>query len=402
MSYRYAIIGSGRQGTASAYDLARFGNAKSIFMVDIDEGQAKRSADRVNELIGDEITTSKVMDVSAKDSVVSFLNDHDIHALVGATPYFFNLDLTRAAIEAGAGMTDLGGNSDVVKSQIALSSQAAEKGISIVPDCGQVPGMGTTLILYAMEQLDESRDVYMWDCGLPVNPEPPWNYRLTFNIEGLTNEYYGDCLYIRNGKTVGVPVLEEYETLELPEPIGTLEAFTTAGGLSTASSSFEGELRTLQNKTLRYPGNLAYLKVMQRLGLMELETIEVDGQEVVPRHVLHKLWDPQIRADEDTQDFIFIRVIAQGIKDGREMEAEVNLLHYYDETTGFTAMEQGTGWHAAILTGAIARGEVEKGVIPVESAMSGKVFVEHAAKRGFEVTVELRDQIDLKHFRPPR
>jgi saccharopine dehydrogenase-like NADP-dependent oxidoreductase len=67
------------------------------------------------------------------------------------------------------------------------------------------------------------------------------------------------------------------------------------------------------------------------------------------------------------------------------------LLHYFDERTGFTAMEQGTGWHAAILTGAIARGEVESGVIPVEYAMTGKAFVEHAGKRGFEVTVELRE-----------
>jgi lysine 6-dehydrogenase len=390
MSYRYAIFGSGRQGTAAAYDLAKFGEAESIVMTDIDIAQANRSADRVNRLIGEEIAKPEIVDASAYKAVVSFLSDHGIHALVGATPYFYNLDLTRAAIEAGSGMTDLGGNSDVVKSQIALSSQAAEKGISIVPDCGQVPGMGTTLVLYAMEQLGEPRDVYMWDGGLPVDPEPPWNYCLTFNIEGLTNEYYGDCMYIRDGKTVAVPVFEEYETLKLPEPIGTLEAFTTAGGLSTASSSFEGKLRTLQNKTVRYPGNLAYLKVMKDLGLLELNPIKIDGLDVVPRHVLHELWDPQIRGDENTKDFIFIRVIAQGVNDGRETEAEVNILHYYDQATGFTAMEQGTGWHAAILTGAIARDEVEKGVIPVEGAMSGKTFVEHAAKRGFDVTVEVR------------
>jgi lysine 6-dehydrogenase len=391
MPYRYAIFGSGRQGTAAAYDLARFGDADTVFTTDIDERQAKRSAARVNKLIGKEIATPRVVDVSDYSTVVSFLREDNIDAFVGATPYFYNFDLTRAAIEAGAGMTDLGGNTDVVKSQLALSSQAAESGISIVPDCGQVPGMGTTLIIYAMEQLDQPRDVFMWDCGLPVDPEPPWNYKLTFNIEGLTNEYFGDCLFIRDGKTVAIPALEEYETLELPEPIGTLEAFTTAGGLSTASTTFEGKLRTLQNKTLRYPGNREQLKVMQNLGLLDLEPIIVDGQSVIPRHVLHELWDPQIRADENTKDFIFIRALAQGVSDGRETEAEVNLLHYFDERTGFTAMEQGTGWHAAILTGAIARGEVESGVIPVEYAMTGKAFVEHAGKRGFEVTVELRE-----------
>lgn len=391
MAHRYAVFGSGRQGTAAAYDLARFGDAEAVYMTDADEKQAAKAAQRVNSLIGAEIARSEVVDVSMYKAVVSFLKDHGINALVGATPYFLNLDLTRAAIDSGAGMTDLGGNSQVVKEQLALSPQAAEKGISIVPDCGQVPGMGTTLVVYAMEHLDEPKDVYMWDCGLPVSPEPPWNYRLTFNIEGLTNEYYGDCLYIRDGKTVAIPVLEELETLSLPEPIGTLEAFTTSGGLSTASTTFQGVLRTLQNKTLRYPGNFAYLKTMQQLGLLNPEPIQVDGLQVVPRHVLHTLWDPQIRADPDTKDFIFIRVLAKGIRQGREAEVDVNLLHYYDDETGFTAMEQGTGWHAAILTSAISHGEVESGVIPVEKAMSGKSFVARAAQRGFEVTAEVRD-----------
>lgn len=391
MSYNYAIFGSGRQGTASAFDLARFGDAKSIVMTDIDRSQADRAAERVNTLIGQNIAHSEVVDVREYKAVVSFLTHHQINAFVGASPYFYNLELTRAAIEAGAGMTDLGGNTDVVRSQLALSMQAKEKGISIVPDCGQVPGMGTTLVMYAMEQLDQSRDVFMWDCGLPVEAEPPWNYKLTFNIEGLTNEYHGECLFIRDGKTVAVPVLDELESIELPEPFGVLEAFTTAGGLSTASSTFEGKLRTLQNKTVRYPGNLAYLKIMHQLGLLDLEPIRVDGVDVIPRHVLHELWDPQIRADENIKDFIFIRVLAQGTKDGQEKESEVNLLHYFDEDTGFTAMEQGTGWHASILTAAIARGEIEKGVIPVEEAMSGKTFVDHAAKRGFVVAVDVRE-----------
>jgi lysine 6-dehydrogenase len=90
--------------------------------------------------------------------------------------------------------------------------------------------MGTSLIVYALEQLDEPREVIMWDCGLPADPQPPWNYRLGFSIEGLTNEFYGDCLYIRGGRTVRVPSLEEREVVEFPAPIGALEAFTRPVG----------------------------------------------------------------------------------------------------------------------------------------------------------------------------
>jgi len=68
----------------------------------------------------------------------------------------------------------------------------------------------------------------------------------------------------------------------------------------------------------------------------------------------------------------------------------VDLIHYADETTGFSAMEQGTGWHAAILTHAIAEGRVPAGVVPVEKAMTGADFVARAAQRGFEVRLQVR------------
>ena len=100
--------------------------------------------------------------------------------------------------------------------------------------------------------------------------------------------------------------------------------------------------------------------------------------------------NPKIRAAADTRDLVFVHIIAKGLQDGQEMEAQLDFLHYYDEETGFTAMEQGTGWHTAIITAAIARGEVPIGVIPVENAMSGATYVEHASLRGFDVQIELR------------
>ncbi|HET7012154.1 MAG TPA: saccharopine dehydrogenase C-terminal domain-containing protein [Anaerolineales bacterium] len=390
MPYRYAVLGSGRQGTAAAYDLGRFGEAEVIFMADSDRGQAERSAARVNQLLQSDIARVTEVDASDPHSVAGWLRREKIAAFLSAVPYFYNLGLTHAAIEAGAGMTDLGGNSDVVFQQLALKAEAANAGVSIVPDCGQVPGMGTSLILYAMEALDEPKDVFMWDCGLPQDPEPPWMYKLTFSIEGLTNEYHGDCVFIRGGKTIRVPALEELEVVEFPAPIGPLEAFTTAGGLTSAARTLAGRLRTLQNKTLRYPGHYAQLKVMQQLGLFDTKPFLVGGQPVIPRQVLHTLWEHQIRAGADTRDLILIRILAQGIKDGAPTDVWVDLMHVYDDVTGFTAMEQGTGWHAAILTEAIARRAVPSGVIAVEEAMTGEAFVRQAAERGFDIRREVR------------
>ncbi len=240
MGHRYAVLGAGRQGTAAGYDMARFGDADSIWMADVDSELSSASASRINQLTGTDLARAVTLDASDTKAVTDFLGNEKIDAFLSAVPYFFNLDLSRAAIEAGAGMTDLGGNSDIVLSQLDLSDKAGQAGVSIIPDCGQVPGMGTSLVLYAMEQLDQAQDVFMWDCGLPQEPEPPWNYRLTFNIEGLTNEYFGDCLFIRDGKLTGVPALTELEVLDLPEPIGRLEGFTTSGGIHHRSPNIRG------------------------------------------------------------------------------------------------------------------------------------------------------------------
>src|SRR5205085_10214806 len=130
--------------------------------------------------------------------VVDLLRGHD--AMLSCVPYRFNLGVTHAAIAAKVNMCDLGGHIGIAREQHALDGQARAAGISIVPNCGQVPGMGTSLMVYAMELLDEAAEVYMWDGGLPQKPREPFRYQLTFNIAGLTNEYAENAVFIRDGK----------------------------------------------------------------------------------------------------------------------------------------------------------------------------------------------------------
>ena len=89
------------------------------------------------------------------------------------------------------------------------------------------PGMNNTLAAYAIELLDEPREVYIWDGGLPQVPQPPWNFQLTFHINGLTNEYYGQTAFLRDGKITMVDTFEEYQEIDF-EPLGRLEAFITS------------------------------------------------------------------------------------------------------------------------------------------------------------------------------
>lgn len=384
MSYRYLVLGAGRQGTAAAYDMARFGNAERVTLADVDPSVAQASAQRVNKLVGQDIATGIQLDVSDRDAVAGVLAQVDV--CLSAVPYYFNLEITRVAIAAGAGMCDLGGNTEIVYQQLALDAEARAAGVSVVPDCGMGPGMTNTLAAYAMSFLDEPREVYIWDGGLPQDPRPPWNYQLTFNIEGLTNEYDGEALFLRDGKPTRVPCFAELEELEIP-PLGRLEAFVTSGGASTPVQTYAGRLQVYQNKTLRYPGHCAQFKAFRDLGLFSQEPITIDGCEVIPRQFYHKLLEPQITAP-DIRDVCVIRVKAVGRREGHATEVIVDFIDYYDEATGFTAMERSTGWHAAIVAQMIARGEVRPGVVPLELAVPGPAFVTEARKRGFRIKTQ--------------
>ncbi len=387
MGYRYAILGTGRQGTAAAYDLARFGEADFLLLADQSLAQAQSAVARVNSLIGRDIASARQVEVADEDAVVQLLTTNAIQVFISGVPYFFNLKLAHAAIRAHASMCDFGGHTDQVREQLALDSQTKAAGITLIPDCGQVPGLGTSLCAYALTLLDEPRDIIMYDGGIPQHPRPPWNYILTFNVEGLTNEYFGTTLFLREGQPIEMPCFEEYELLDFPSPIGQLEAFTTAGGTSTMPWTYAGKLRTLQNKTLRWPGHYAQWKAFNDAGLIGLQPIEVDGASVVPRHLLHALLEPQIRAHPNEHDMVIIRVIARGLKDGQEKEATIDLIDYYDEITNFTAMERTTGWHAAIMASFIAHQETPPGAVPVELAVSGATFVEEFLKRRFNLRV---------------
>jgi lysine 6-dehydrogenase len=386
MSYTYAVLGAGRQGTAAAYDMARWGDARRVVLADYDLEVARRAAERVNKMLGKTIAEPVQVDVADLEAVERVLSGVD--AFLSAVPYYYNLDITQVAIRVGASMCDLGGHIGIARQQHGFGAEARAAGISIVPNCGQVPGMGTTLMVYAMELLDEAVDVYMWDGGIPQKPRPPFNYLLTFHIAGLTNEYAEPAIFIRDWKVTEVDTMTEPETVEFPEPIGILEAFVAGGGTDTMPWTFEGKVRTLQNKTLRHPGHFAQLRTFYDLGLWDLRPVQVGDVEVVPRDVFHALFEPQVTFPED-RDMVIVRVKAVGKKDGRDAEALVEVIDYLDEETGFTAMERCTGWSAAIVAEMMARGQTPRGAGGVETQVPARPYVEGLRRRGINVTEQV-------------
>jgi len=383
MSFVYAVLGAGCQGVAAAYDMVRFGDARSVILADHDGELAAAAAARINRLLDATLATSASVDVADPDALVAFLKPVD--AVLSAVPYACNLEVTRACIAAGTHMCDLGGNTEMVWSQLALTEEARAAGISIVPDCGLQPGLGNTLAVHAMSQMTDPADVRIWVGGLAQDPRPPFDFLLTFHIEGLTNEYDEVSVVIQDGQRVELPAFAGLEEIEFPAPVGRCEAFLTTGGTSTCPWTFEGRLRTYVEKTVRYPGHMAAFRAFRDLGLFRRDPVQVGDVAVAPRDFYHTLLAPLISFPED-RDVVALRVSCRGQDHGRDKEVVLELIDFHDPETGFRAMERTTGWPPAIIAQMMARGEIEPGAIPLEVAVPPAPFLAELRKRQFNLS----------------
>ena len=77
-----------------------------------------------------------------------------------------------------------------------------------------------------------------------------------------------------------------------------------------------------------------------------------------------------------------------GIKDNNNCAFRFDVVEEYDNKNGFMAMEKWTGWHASIVMIEILNNNIDFGAIPIEKALSGKVFYDRALKRSYNIKIQ--------------
>ncbi len=384
MQNTFAILGSGMQGTAAAYDLALFANPATIFVGDIDLDQATKSAERVNNLVGREICKPHKVNALDPESLAEYLNIVDI--VISCVPYWMHPQIAKVAIETMTDMVDLGGNTDVTMQTLAMDPAAKAAEISLVPDTGLAPGLVNNIGCYLIESLDTVDSVKLF-CGvLPQNPKPPFNYKLTFNMEGLVTEYDYEAVVIRDSKVEKVDTLSELETLHIDE-LGSMEAFTTSGGTSTAPMTFLGRVKNYEYKTIRFHGHCALMRIFKDFGLWSEAPTHVKGVEVAPKDVFCHVFGPKLATFIDL-DQCAVRGVGVGTKNGKRTTVQVDIFDKQDEKTGFTSMERLTGFSTSIIAQEVVQGRVAKGAIRYENAMLGKDFLHELGKRGISIRIK--------------
>ncbi|NJS40364.1 MAG: hypothetical protein HC783_16710, partial [Rhodobacteraceae bacterium] len=163
--------------------------------------------------------------------------------------------------------------------RVAAFYAARARGVSVIPDCGLAPGMVNILAQLGIDRLDTKESVKIFVGGLPQNPEGPLKYQIVYSIEGGARLLHdalvgGARRQARDGEgaqrdRAGAVRCAGGRTRGVPHGRRSLHD----------GASLRGEDPDMEYKTLRYPGHAKIMEAVRELGLLELEPVDVKGNE---------------------------------------------------------------------------------------------------------------------------
>jgi saccharopine dehydrogenase-like NADP-dependent oxidoreductase len=269
------ILGAGKIGSLIACLLGDSGEY-TVHLADVSLDAPKRL---VEELHLTSVTPC-VLDVRRPDMVSDYLRANPVDGMISSLPYFCNPSVAELARAHELHYFDLTEDIEVTRQVKEISAEASR---AFIPQCGLAPGYISIAAHHLMTLFDSVDTVKMRVGALPVHPSNALKYSLTWSTDGLINEYGNVCYGIEKGRKVELLPLEGYETIEMD---GLLyEAFNTSGGLGTLADTYEGTVRTMNYKTLRYPGHCEKIHLlMNDLKLNEdRETLKRILERAIPQ-----------------------------------------------------------------------------------------------------------------------
>lgn len=286
------VIGAGKIGGAIALMLAATGD----YTVTV----ADRSDEQLAKLDKHPAIAAARLDIADREKLVKALSCK--FAVLSAAPFSLTGLIAEAAKAAGVHYLDL--TEDVATTKM-VEQLADGADVAFIPQCGLAPGFISIVANDLAKHFDSLDSVRMRVGALPQYPSNALNYNLTWSTEGLINEYIEPCEAIVEGRFVTVPAMEEREEFSLDGV--TYEAFNTSGGLGTLAKTLEGRVRTMNYRTIRYPGHQAIIKAL-------LNDLNLKNR----RDVLKDLFENALPAT--MQDVVVIFVTVCGWKDGRYLQ----------------------------------------------------------------------------------
>lgn len=199
------------------------------------------------------------------EAVRSFFRTTPQNAIISCLPYYVNPEIAKIAREFNLHYFDLTEDTSVTSVVKELATGASS---AFVPQCGLAPGFISIAANTLMKRFDQLETVRMRVGALPQFSCNGLYYALTWSTEGVINQYGNPCTTLLDGKMTSVLPLEGLETVQIDGI--EYEAFNTSGGLGSLAELYQGKVKNMNYKTLRYPGHCNKIRfLMNELKLNE-------------------------------------------------------------------------------------------------------------------------------------
>lgn len=374
---KFTVIGAGPIGAAVATILAGRDDVKLVQICDARARALRELHDRVDSPV------LRSFQVDARDQSVldSILRGSDC-VIAGASPEL-NPKLARLCLQLGIPFLDLGSSEERVTEILALDEQAREQSTWIVPNCGLAPGLVNILCLHGMERFDETESVHIRVGDVPLYPEPPFNFRISWSAEKVIEDYTCPVQLVREGKLTQEESLTRLEPISFDAPFDQMEAFCTAGGLSTLARQLEGKVRFFDHKAIRWPGHALQMQFLLGLGFGEDRNIDVQTHLTYRDVLVRRL---RSRLGGRAPDAVLLRIVVRGTVEGERKTLVYEMIDQSDDETTITAIERATSLSAATAALLLVK-EVTQGggAQPPENVLPRQRFIEEVQSAGLPI-----------------
>jgi len=368
------VLGAGLIGKAMAIDLCR----------DYEVACADVQMCSLEELSPRYPITALPCDFKNREALAHCVAPYDLVIL--AVPGHMGFETLKFIIEQGKNVVDI---SYFPQDPFLLDELAREKGVTAVVDCGVAPGMCNILAGYHHKK----NPLLKYEClvgGLPISPEPPFNYKAVFSPIDVIEEYTRPARYRENGNTVVEEALTGIEPMVLDQA-GELEAFNT-DGLRTLAYTMPGVLN-MKEKTLRFKGHAGLMKIFRETGLFGKNKIAIGGQKIAPLELTSKLLFDKWKLAPGEKDFTIMRVTLEAAT----KEYIYNLYDVYDPVSQTTSMARTTGYTCTAIARLVAEELfTRKGICPPEYVGEEKICFDSVMQYLSERNIQYKKKVRFK------
>ena len=350
------VLGVGAQGSTIAKRLQEEPNIEELIVADYDQ--------KAIDTLEKELSKAKAVRVNAKniDEIVKAAEGCEL--IVNGLAPEFNMTVMDAALKVKAHYMDMAsgpvsdlGFIEAVERQLNRNQEFVDAGLAALTNTGSAPGLANILTREACDQFDsvETISIFVYDAIWSKKFIPFW-----WSPETAFGDMAAEPVIFENSEFKRVPpfnnpVETEFKGLgkrlvvdhEHEEPV-------TMGLLA------DKYLKGVKNVYFRYGGPGCDLaKYFYDMGLLSEEPVEVDGQKVIPMHLISKLtpaapkYKDEIKAVLDegmiSEEGSFL-VRVEGVKDGAQL-----VIDTYGNGPGLTEAFQKAGiTHESYFTGQCA------------------------------------------------